>query len=177
MGINMPDLELEWRPIPNFPEYEVSNYGEVRNIAAGRGRVVNRVLSPRPTKLGHLSVCLSHDKHIKTMQVHRLVALTFIGPPPVDKPDVAHGDGNSANNKRNNLRWATKSENENDKVLHGKSNRGERHGNARLVENDIRKIRELAEEGLIQSEIAKEINTSRRNVGNILSGKNWKHVK
>lgn len=171
------ELELEWKVIPGFPEYEVSNHGQVRNIAEGKGRTVGRVLRPRAGDLGHLSVCLCRDGQSKMMQVHRLVALTFIGDQPPDRPVVAHGDGVSSNNRLDNLRWATNSENEQDKVLHGKSNRGERHGNSQLTEEMIKTVREMASIYCTSHEIATVVPTSPRNIRLIVSGKRWNHIR
>jgi hypothetical protein len=50
--------------------------------------------------------------------VHHLVLEAFVGPRPAGR-QAAHGDGDKANNVVTNLRWATRKENEGDKVRHG----------------------------------------------------------
>jgi hypothetical protein len=63
------------------------------------------------------------------------------GPRP-EGMQAAHSCGNGPGCvNRRHLRWATASENEQDKIIHGTSNRGERHGNAKLTEADVRAIR------------------------------------
>jgi hypothetical protein len=51
--------------------------------------------------------------------IHRLVALTFIGPCP-DGLEVCHNDGVHTNVTRGNIRYGTKSDNAKDRVKHGR---------------------------------------------------------
>ena len=89
----------EWRPIIDYPEYEVSNGGNVR-----RG---GRVLKPgRGNKYPIVQLGRNNKKY-----VHRLVALAFI-PNPDNKPQVDHINRIRTDNRVENLRWATKSENQ-----------------------------------------------------------------
>lgn len=72
----------------------------------------------------------------------------------------------------NHLRWATASENEIDKVANGTSNRGERHGMAKLTEADVLQIRQLAGSATYV-EIAEEFGVSAWTVGDIVRRKLW----
>jgi hypothetical protein len=54
--------------------------------------------------------------------------------------------------------------------------RGKGHGMSKLTEDDVRKIRDLHGAGLSHRAIAKGFNVTRHSVGNVLSGKTWKHV-
>jgi len=58
----------------------------------------------------YLKVCLSKNKKITDMSVHRLVALTFI-PNPKNKPQVNHINWIKTDNRLDNLEWCTGSEN------------------------------------------------------------------
>jgi hypothetical protein len=58
------------------------------------------LLSRDPNRVGNFRVA-----------VHRLVALTWIGPPPAGKPWVNHRDGVKSNNHHTNLEWTSISEN------------------------------------------------------------------
>jgi len=51
--------------------------------------------------------------------IHQAVCRAFHGPRPSGLYEVAHIDGDKLNNKAENLRWATKKENEADKKIHG----------------------------------------------------------
>lgn len=92
---------MSWITITDFPNYEVSDAGEVRNVITGN------VLKGGLDRCGYCRVTLSDRKVHK---VHRLVALHFIENPE-NKPCVDHIDRDRTNNHVNNLRWATVSEN------------------------------------------------------------------
>lgn len=121
-----------WAAIAGWP-YEVSDLGRVR-----RG---DRVLRATPIPEGYLTVTFCSNGTRRTMSVHRLVAEAFHGPAPTAAHVVAHADGTRSNNAATNLRWATPSENEEDKTRHGTRLWGERNHKARLTESQVRAIR------------------------------------
>lgn len=96
---------IEWRDIPDFPNYEVNREGQVRRKA--------QLLKPGTIPSGHLTValCKGHGKP-KSLYVHRLVAAAFLENPE-GKPLVNHRNGNPKDNRLENLEWATYSENNN----------------------------------------------------------------
>ena len=108
-----------WKNIPEYEEYQVSNYGRVKSLDRiikqyGHKNFYERVmrgkiLKPRTQNGGYLIVCLSHNGKRIAKTIHRLVAITFIG--NREGLDVNHKDGNKQNNKLENLEWVTRSEN------------------------------------------------------------------
>lgn len=72
----------------------------------------------------------------------------------------------------NHLRWATRTENQRDRIEHGTSNRGSRHGLHKLTENDVLQIVELAGTAS-QAKIGKRFGVSQVTVQAVLSGKRW----
>jgi hypothetical protein len=67
------------------------------------------------------------------------------GPQPSPKHNVAHACGKGRGGCVNpvHLRWATRAENEADKIEHGTSNRGNNNGRAKLTEAEVIEIRSL----------------------------------
>ena len=102
------ELEDEiWRPIPDYPEYEVSNQGRVLKHM----RDYKIMLKPW-TSGQYLTVNLSRNNSIESWAIHRLVAIVFVpNPDPAHKIQVNHIDGNKLNNVAANLEWVTPSEN------------------------------------------------------------------
>ncbi len=92
-----------WRQT-QFDKYFVSNLGRVK-------RENKQLLKPETTNRNYLRVVFSIDGKTKKHSVHRLVAKAFI-PNPQNKKTINHKDGNTHNNRANNLEWATQSENQ-----------------------------------------------------------------
>lgn len=104
-----------WRNAPDYEgTYEVSSLGRVRRVDTGN----TLALSPRPS--GYLSVNLSLKGKATRKSVHRLVARAFHGEPEEGQV-VCHNDGDKTNNRAENLRFDTVSENCLDIVRHGRS--------------------------------------------------------
>ena len=160
------------RPIPGYPGFEASEDGQIRRVGAARWH------SQHTTKVGgYQAVGLWIDGRTKVCAVHRLVALAFLGEPPPGRNDCAHFDGDKANNHYRNLRWASRQENEADKVRHGRSNRGQRNGRAKVTDAQARAIREMgagAPRGA-QRQIAARFGISQGAVSNIVHGKRHAH--
>jgi hypothetical protein len=104
----------EWRPIPGFPGYEVSNMGRVLSHRRGRPRVLRQ----SPDGRRYQKVVLYREDLRATRPVHVLVALAFIGPRPAGL-QIRHLDGNSDNNRPWNLKYGTPTENMQDRFRHG----------------------------------------------------------
>jgi hypothetical protein len=95
-------INEQWRPIEDFPNYEVSNHGNVRNaITLLHLRII---LDPDGYK--YLTL---YNKRKVTKRVHRLVAEAFLG--KRTGLVINHIDGNKLNNIVTNLEWVTAEEN------------------------------------------------------------------
>ena len=112
-------MEENWKPVVGFEgAYEVSDQGNVRSIDRSYEQISRhgtkymhskkgRLLRPGRTSSGHLSVALGRGN---SRTVHSLVMEAFVGPRP-DKMEICHNNGNPADNRLENLRYATRSEN------------------------------------------------------------------
>lgn len=96
-----------WKEINDFSNYEVSNFGKIRNKKTLQELKYGLVR-------GYPHIDLYSLKNRKNYYIHRLVAELFV-PNPENKPQVNHIDGNKLNNNVNNLEWVTESEN----IIHG----------------------------------------------------------
>ena len=96
----MNNLNEIWRDIPDYPNYQISNLGNVRNIKFGR------IIKPGINKCGYLHVSLYNNYGQKTFDIHRLVANAFI-PNSNNYPQVNHKDEDKQNNCVNNLEWCS----------------------------------------------------------------------
>jgi hypothetical protein len=90
---------MEWRTIPGYPAYKVSNTGDVIGYQG--------ILRPTTVDGGYKRLNLHRDGKLKSFLVSRLVALAFI-PNPENKPEVDHINRIRSDNRVENLRWATR---------------------------------------------------------------------
>lgn len=122
----------KWVPIPGYEgSYEVSDLGRVRSLdriitfqwsrvksgvgqRLARGRILKKVY-----RKGYPFVDLG-SRNFKA--VHQLVMLAFVGPCP-DGMQVRHDDGDRDNCRLENLLYGTQSDNEQDKIRHGRNDR------------------------------------------------------
>ena len=168
---------LRWREVPGWPEYEISEYGDVRRRMAGGSPIAKPGKLLRPSGSGYRHVNLHGGAGRQHISLHRLVALAFIGEPPSCRHQVAHNDGDRLNNHYTNLRYATPRENAADRVRHGTQSRGETAGPVRLTEVAVRQIRALADRGVPQDLIAEIFETSQSHIGRVVRGEAWGHVQ
>jgi hypothetical protein len=94
----------QYKIINDFPNYEVSSFGNVKNNKTGR------VLKPGIDGHGYYYINLCKDGNIYKKRIHKLVGETFI-PNPQNKQCIDHKDNDRLNNNVNNLRYATIKEN------------------------------------------------------------------
>ena len=117
-----------WKPVDGHDGYEVSNLGRVRS----KRRVIRRcdgviqsapgtVLVANRTGKGrdYLTVHLYSGGKRHARKVHQLVLETFVGPRP-EGHEVRHLNGDSMDNRLENLAYGTHSENVRDVIRHGK---------------------------------------------------------
>jgi hypothetical protein len=105
----------------------------------------------------------------------RLVCELAHGAPPTAKHEAAHscGNGHIGCVNPNHLRWATKTENEGDKLGHGTHNRGENHGIAKLTKEKVLDIRRRLSSGESERKLASSFGVSRGAIRSVRNGHSW----
>lgn len=170
-------------PIPGYPDYEVSDRGNVRNAKT-------RHVLARVTSNGYQKASIRNGGKGVMRFVHNLMLRAHVGPPPTPAHHAAHNDGTRSNNTLDNLRWATAAENQADRALHGtdlyasgdahgsktrpeRTARGERIGNATLTEAEVRAIRIDTRK---QRAIARSYGVSPATICRVIKRVSWEHV-
>lgn len=103
-----------WKTIEDYPNYMISNMGNVKAIKWHRGNK-EKEIKPYTTYKGYLRLGLCKNGKRKQFQIHRLVAQAFI-PNPENKPYIDHINTDRTDNRVENLRWVTNKENCNNPI-------------------------------------------------------------
>lgn len=104
-------MEELWKEIQGYNgRYFVSNQGRVKRIYE-KSKKENYMIASKNEK-GYCRVRLSYNYKSNLKSLHRLVAEAFI-PNIENKPEIDHINGNREDNRAENLRWVTHSENMN----------------------------------------------------------------
>jgi hypothetical protein len=104
--------DYEWRTVPGYSRYEVSEQGQLRRIDT------KRVLRPKIGRGGYHYVNLTPDDRSvpqRQIGIHRAVCLAFWGPQPSLGHVVCHRNDTATDNRPDNLYWGTAFENAADK--------------------------------------------------------------
>lgn len=174
-----------WKVINGYKNYEVSNFGRIRNINSGK--ILSQSMRNNYKRVGLFS-CPKQ----KSFDVHRLVAEHFLPEPSNDlvvaasktklkKVVVNHIDGIKTNNRVDNLEWTTYSDNVKHSYYIGRdTSNGEKHYNSKLSETYVLQIRKLYIESNgkrgIYTELSKQFNVSETTIKSIIDRKSWKHL-
>lgn len=94
-----------WKTIKDFPNYQISDEGEVKNIKT------NRILKHSYNQDGYAILQLTDGIKPKMKRIHRLVLETFNPIENSEKYEVNHKDRNPKNNNLNNLEWVSSKQN------------------------------------------------------------------
>lgn len=181
-----------FKPIVDFPKYEVSSSGVVRRF----GKELKQQNHPQGYKL--VTLRKQGKQHSRT--VHRIVAKTFLGEPQ-DSLEVNHKNGIKTDNSVENLEWVTPKENirhayelglrtrpnaqtrrkmsksHTGKVLSWETRQkigrhGEESTSARLTWDIVNQIRSI--KGLSQKKIGEKFGICQQHVCDILSQRRWR---
>jgi len=172
----------EWKQIPWYPLYYVSN----------RGRVISLIGNPKLLKEsfrgpGYPGVAVKIDTKRKNFYVHRLVAQAFI-PNPNNYPQVNHKNSIRNDNRVHNLEWCTCKQNINHAIKKGRMLVGEKNGNCngtnlsqnKLTKEQVSVIKyRLMNESYwgLNSDLAEEYGVVQHTISGIKTGTHWWFVE
>lgn len=185
---NKGDIDMEWKIVKGFENYEVSSLGQVFS------KKRNKMLQPCEKK-NYYGVWLYKDGARYFRLIHRLVALAFI-PNIENLSQINHKDENSKNNDVRNLEWCSAKYNSNygnhrknlSIALSGENNGfyGKRHTQqtkellSKLKKgkksNNTKKIIVNGECYNSMTECAKKIGISLTHLHNIINGKRKNNI-
>lgn len=156
----------------------MSNTGRLRIWLDGSERW--KLRSQFVNKAGYIQVLYraspDQSKGKKSLRIHRLVAEVF-HPNPENKREVNHKDGVKANNRADNLEWATRSENRAHAIKSGLwSIPNPARCGRRLTEDEARVIFALRAEGKTNRQIGELVGKHRSSVSLILNSRKWSHL-
>ena len=173
-----------WKPVVGFEGcYEVSSFGRVRSLSRTdrHGKFHHaRMMKTVINKGVYRALELYCAPRVRWVKVYRLVAEAFLGPCPPGM-QCCHNDGDSFNDRADNLRWDTPSNNTLDMHKHGRMYaaraRGTRHPLSRFTELQIREIRAIWRTGRFTvNRLARAYGVWPNAIKGIVLYRTWRHV-
>ena len=165
--------EERWTQIEDWP-YEVSTDGRVRRIPgpnSPRGGIIKQSVYAR--------VPLRDCDRKSQRFTHVLVAKAFLGPKPTPEHDqVNHINGDTTDNRAENLEWTTRRENQLHAINEGLyGGRGEGHARAKFTNAEVSEIRRTYTGARgEQTTIAKKYGVSQMLISKIITRAIWDHL-
>jgi hypothetical protein len=158
------------------PEYTLPPAQRIQFLHAALGSETDEcLLWPFSMASGRPRIKINRHWHIAS----RYICEHAHGVAPSAKHEAAHSCGNGHLGCMNprHIRWATKIENENDKIAHGTHNRGQRHGIAKLTEQAVLEIKRGLQSGESERSLASIFSVSRGAINSIREGRSWAWLK
>lgn len=135
-------------------------------------------------------LCNNKGQYVK--RVSRLILETFVGPCP-EGMECCHNNGNPEDNRLENLRWDTRSNNHLDKIKHGTMPHEACISQGKLTEKQIKQIRKTIEplppgsckraltperrkRAKLIIKFAEQFNVSRDTIYSVVNRKHWNHI-
>lgn len=170
-----------WKPIPGYEGlYEVSSLGRIKSVSryvknniAGHVWQPEKILKLRNARYKNVMICRDGVEAI--IYIHRLVAEVFV-PNPFNKPTVNHKDGDTHNNKSDNLEWATVFENQKHAVETDlfKTQYGANPYSGKNISDVVAGIRGMYRSGEKQKRIASVFGVDQSTVSRIVNNHRWR---
>jgi hypothetical protein len=159
-----------------YEGYSVNEHGDVFSTKFNKVVKLKGINHSR----GYLMINIWNNNQRKGMLVHRLIAETFI-PNLENKPEVNHKNGIKWDNRVQNLEWNTPKENMSHAYATGlkvaSPSLGEKHGMAKLTEEQVLEIRKLySTKKYTLIVLGKMFDVGIAQISKIVNNKLWKHI-
>lgn len=168
----------EWRPVYEFPDYEVSSLARVRRVTPFP-KQPNRKFGIMAISISVRGYCrakfAASDGTFVYRLVHNIMAKAFL-PNPGMHTSACHNNGIKTDNRLENLRWDSVRGNVLDREKHGTENSGERNGSAKLTAGQVLEIRKLRANGARSTSLAGTYGVSHQQILKICKGEKWKYL-
>ncbi|MCB0552414.1 MAG: HNH endonuclease [Phaeodactylibacter sp.] len=158
-------------------DYQISNFGRIKSIDKITGK--ERLLRGAKARGGLIMLNQKlKDDSTGIVYIHRFVAENFVTRPSAEKDYILHKDYDKANNKWNNLEWATELEwKEYQKQNPNHKGRPARTRNYKLNETQVRMMKRMLIRGKTKRKIiARKFGVSENCAYKIEKGIRWGHV-
>ena len=164
----------EWRPIPGWRDYSVSNLGRVRREYSHCFRVLK---IQRNVDTGYAIIGISCSGRRKTCNVHVLFALAFHGERPAGTEVRHFPDSDRMNCRASNLSYASPTQNAADRLVHGTQSFEHPLSRMRLSDGAVSLMRWLHFEHEVSGrELASWFDIVVPGASRAINGVTWSHV-
>ena len=172
----LPNKNLGYE-IKGFPDYFIDKVGNIyslKNPRFHRNKEGLHRIKPI-SSFGYKRVNIYKNGKGSYRRIHCLMLETFIGPRPKGMC-ARHLNDIRDDNRIENLKWGTASENYNDAIKNKKIKLGEDRPNSKLTNKQVIEIRKLKDK-FTYLEISKKYNVSKATITHIMTRRNWKNTK
>lgn len=170
----VPDISnIEYKDVPGYLGYIVGTNGDVwscRTQSANKFGEWKKLKQKQNSSNKRMEVGIGSPT--VTIQVHRLVLMTFIGERP-NGLECCHNNGDYLNNNLSNLRYDSRESNTLDRHKHNNFKQIKQKLDDKTASEILWK---LQNNGTV-SQIARDYNLSYDLIQNIKHGRSWKHIK
>lgn len=175
IGCKLEPLPNElWKAVSGTTGYYVSNMGRLlcRNW---KNHGVDAFMKPAATQ-GYMRTMLKYGNKLKTIKVHRIVAQAWI-PNPDNLATVDHLNFDPADNRAENLIWATHGGNARRSAAAGRfaSVKGSKNPFSKLNEETVKEIRAKFYGGMTRKQLGEEYGVAASTIKDAIL-RRWKHV-
>lgn len=169
-------MKLTWKDIPGYEgKYQASTSGEIKSLSYLGHQGKEGIFKPCLNAKGYPQIVLRSKGKTRTCSVHRLIAITFLGP---SKLTVNHKNGIKTDNRLKNLEYLSNTENMRHAYRTGlRTNpHSEDHGRAKLSNKDVKAIVDYPRTFGSGRTLAKQYGVSPSTISAIRSGRLWRKL-